>query len=126
MTQGTSTPGKLLIVDDSAVSRMRIRAYFTSNCPKWEVLEAKTGDEAVALGASFQPDYVTMDVNMPGISGFDAAQQLMASHPGIRIVMLTANIQDSSKRMASALNVGFVAKPPTEASLSQAHQFLVK
>ena len=41
-----ATAGKLLIVDDSKVSRMRIRAFFSAQCPAWDIQEAGTGDEA--------------------------------------------------------------------------------
>ena len=115
---------KLLIVDDSKVSRMRIHAYFSSNCPTWEIREATSGDDAVEIFGSFKPTYVTMDVNMPGISGFEAARLMTAANPDIKIVMLTANVQDSSKRMASSLQLKFVGKPVVEASLSQVLQFL--
>lgn len=121
-----TAPGKLLIVDDSKVSRMRIRAFFVTHCPAWDIQEAETGDEAIALASTFQPDYVTMDVNMPGMSGFEAADLLVLHNPAVRLVMLTANIQESSKKLAAARHIGFVAKPPTEASMSQALAFLLE
>lgn len=116
---------RLLIVDDSKVSRMRIRAFFASHCPQWTLQEASSGDEAVHLAASERPDFVTMDVNMPGMSGFETAQLLHARDPSIRIVMLTANIQESSREVAASLHLNFVAKPVTEASLQTALDFLV-
>jgi two-component system chemotaxis response regulator CheY len=116
---------KILIVDDSKVSRMRIRAFFANHCPSWRMEEAGSGDEAVTLSASYQPDFVTMDVNMPGMSGFEAAELLMVHHPKVRVVMLTANIQESSRRQAASLRLNFVAKPATEASLQQALTYLL-
>ena len=120
-----TAPGKLLIVDDSKVSRMRIRAFFAAHCPAWDIQEAGTGDEAIALASTFPPDYVTMDVNMPGMSGFEAADLLLLHNSAVRVVMLTANIQESSKKLAALRHIGFVAKPPTETSLSQALTFLL-
>ncbi|MDP3651488.1 MAG: response regulator [Rhodoferax sp.] len=116
---------KLLIVDDSKVSRMIIRAFFAKMCPAWVVQEAGSGDAALTLLADFQPDFVTMDVNMPGINGFDAAEQILARDPKVRLVMLSANIQESSVRMAASLRLNFVAKPATEASLQQALNHLL-
>lgn len=126
MTQEHTALGKLLIVDDSKVSRMRIRAFFVVHCPAWEIQEAGTGDEAIALASSFQPDYVTMDVTMPGMSGFEAADLLQMHNPNVRVVMLTANIQESSKKLAALRHIGFVAKPATETSLGQALEFLLE
>lgn len=123
--QDVSLPRKLLIVDDSKVSRMRIRAYFTSHCPQWTLQEAGSGDEALVMAAQDKPDFVTMDVNMPGMSGFETAQLMLARDSDIRIVMLTANIQESSRQVAASLRLNFVAKPVTEASLTLALNFLL-
>ncbi|MCF8154661.1 MAG: response regulator [Rhodoferax sp.] len=116
---------KLLIVDDSKVSRMRIRAFFTSHCPNWTIQEAGSGDEAIAMAAGVPPDFVTMDVNMPGMSGFETAQLMLVRNPDIRVVMLTANIQEGSRKTAESLQIHFVAKPATEASLQQALDYLL-
>lgn len=110
---------RLLIVDDSRVSRMMIRARVQALQPTWEVDEAASGDEALQRVAACAPDYVTMDVNMPGLNGFDAAEQLHRQAPGARIVMLTANIQESSRARADAIGLKFVQKPITDASMLQ-------
>jgi CheY-like chemotaxis protein len=89
------------------------------------IQEAGTGDEAISMSREFVPDFVTMDVNMPGMNGFEAAPQIIALSPGVRVVMLTANIQESSKQMAASLNLNFVAKPATEASLQQALDYML-
>jgi len=123
--EAVPTPGKLMIVDDSKVSRMRIRAFFAAHCPQWTVQEAGSGDEALVMAASDQPDYVTMDVNMPGMSGFETAQLMLLRDPNIRIVMLTANIQEGSRQLAASLRLNFVAKPATENSLQQALEYLL-
>lgn len=123
--QEVSLPRTLLIVDDSKVSRMRIRAFFVSHCAHWTLLEAASGDEALVMAAKDKPDFVTMDVNMPGMSGFETAQLMLARDPDIRIVMLTANIQESSRQVAASLRLNFVAKPVTEVSLQKALDHLL-
>lgn len=113
----------LLIVDDSRVSRMMIRARIQALAPDWVCTEAASGDEAVALVGQTVPDYVTMDVNMPGINGFDAAEQIKHIAPSVKVVMLTANIQESSHASAQALGVHFVQKPITDTCIRQAINF---
>lgn len=116
---------KLLIVDDSRVSRMMIRAFFAKRQPGWTLLEAQSGDEALERVAAEQPDFVTLDVNMPGISGFEAAEKILALNASTRICMLTANVQESSRELARRLKVQFVSKPVTDSSLEQvSHVFL--
>lgn len=112
-------PPRLLIVDDSRVSRMMIRARVQALRPDWVVDEAASGDDALAMVAQSAPDFVTMDVNMPGLNGFDAADQLHRLAPDTRIVMLTANIQESSRSRAEAIGLKFVQKPITDASMLQ-------
>lgn len=111
---------RLLVVDDSRVSRMIIKGKVASLRPDWEVFEAASGDEALSLAPQLRPDFVTMDVNMPGISGFEAAEKLLGLLPQARIAMLTANIQEASRERAAALGVKFVQKPVTEGAIQQA------
>ncbi|MCD8514658.1 MAG: response regulator [Burkholderiaceae bacterium] len=111
---------KLLIVDDSRVSRMIIKSKVESLQLGWQVLEAASGDEAVANAPAWAPDFVTMDVNMPGMNGFDAAQRLLALCPEVRMVLLTANIQESSRERAEAMGVKFIQKPVTAQAIQQA------
>ena len=81
--------------------------------------------EITELARKIRPDVILMDVNMPGMSGFETAQLLLAGDNTIRVVMLTANIQQSSREVAQSLNIRFVAKPATEASLQQALEHLL-
>lgn len=112
-------PPRLLIVDDSRVSRLMIRARVQAAHPDWLVDEAASGDEALGKVEQLAPEYVTMDVNMPGLNGFDAADQLHKIAPNTRIVMLTANIQESSRTRAQSNGLSFVQKPITDASMLQ-------
>ena len=121
-----ATPApKLLIVDDSRVSRMMIRTFFAKRQPGWTLLEAQNGDEAIAQVSAEKPDFVTLDVNMPGISGFEAAEKILALNGRTRICMLTANIQESSRELARQLHVQFISKPVTDSSLEQVNQIFL-
>lgn len=115
----------LLIVDDSKVSRMMIRSKVSQLQPDWQIVEAGTGDEAVAMVRASAPDFITMDVNMPGISGFEAVEQIRAFNTSTKIAMLTANIQESSRAKASDLNVTFVQKPATDPAIRQALDYFL-
>ena len=110
---------RILIVDDSRTSRMIIRKIIVQMRPSWEVLEASSGDEAMALIAGQCPDYISMDMNMPGIDGLQASAQIREKHPDIRIVLCTANIQAGVQSDAARLGVQFIGKPVTDASVAQ-------
>ncbi|MFZ6673813.1 response regulator transcription factor [Undibacterium sp. Xuan67W] len=111
---------KLMIVDDSKVSRMVIRAHIKAQHEDWEIIEAISGDDAILLADKENPDFCTMDINMPGMLGTDAAELILTKHPAIRIVIFSANIQETFKNRASNLGATFVAKPVTEKSIAQA------
>lgn len=109
----------VLIVDDSRVSRMMIRAFILEKNPEWQIFEAANGEEALAQVRENMPDYVTMDMNMPGMDGIAVSEKIKHAYPVTRIVLLTANVQDSSRHKAQALDIAFVAKPITSASIQQ-------
>lgn len=109
---------KLLIVDDSRVSRMMVRTFVLLKHPQWIITEAASGDEALQSVERDKPDYCTMDINMPGIPGTDAAEKILDKHPDIRIAILSADIQESQQSRAAKLGAHFVAKPVTEKSIA--------
>jgi len=115
---------KLLIVDDSKVSRMLMRAQIVAVHPEWIIVDASSGDEALTLVEQDPPDYCMMDINMPGILGTDAAEKILEKHPSIRMVIFSANIQETYQFRANALGAAFVAKPVSEKSIALAlHHF---
>ena len=113
----------LLIVDDSRVSRIMIRTFSLAKYPQWIIIEAASGNEALEIVDRDTPNYCTMDINMPGIIGIDAAEQILAKYPGIRVAIFSSNIQQSHQTRATALGARFVAKPVTEKSVAQVLEF---
>lgn len=87
--------------------------------PNWTIHEAGNADEATALAKSSSPDFISMDVNMPGANGFEVVEQLRAMGSTATVVMLTANIQQSNRDRAANMGVHFVQKPATETALHQ-------
>lgn len=107
----------LLIVDDSRTSRMLIRGIVSNLRPGWRCSDAASGDEALAMVEADVPDYITLDVNMPGMSGLEAAGRLRLHYPDIAIALCTANVQDSVRQSAERAGLYFIAKPIGEKSI---------
>lgn len=110
----------VLVVDDSRVSRMLIKSLVTARFPQWSITEAVSGDEALALARERTFDYCTMDINMPGMAGTEAAEQLLKMQPAVRVALFSANIQEAQQVRAAELGVPFVAKPVTQKSVALA------
>jgi two-component system chemotaxis response regulator CheB len=68
---------RVLIVDDSALSRQALSQVLALDAGLQVAGEAKTGEEAIALVRAMRPDLVTMDLNMPGMGGLKAIEAIM-------------------------------------------------
>ncbi len=88
MTQAENQPIRILIADDHGVVREGLRAVLEEDALD-VVGEATTGQEAVAMAHSLQPDVVLLDIRMPELNGLQALAQIKANDPTIRVVMLT-------------------------------------
>jgi two-component system, NarL family, response regulator DevR len=84
----------LLIVDDSEVVRVGLRALLGTEPDIQIVGEGRNVAEAVAQCAQLQPQVVLLDVRLPDGSGVDACHQITRRAPNSRIVMLTSVAED--------------------------------
>ena len=114
--QHTEPPGKLvrvLVVDDSALMR-RLLTDLLNWSPEIEVVgTARDGREAVFEAAKLRPDVITLDVEMPEVSGLEALPMLLAVG-GVDVVMVSSLTQEGAEVTLQALELGafdFMAKP---------------
>jgi two-component system, NarL family, response regulator LiaR len=99
-----SDPIRVLVVDDHLVVRMGIRGLLSTE-PGIEVAgEAANGAEAVAEAARLQPDVILMDLIMPQMDGIAAIEQIIASQPDARILVLTSF--DADDKVFPAIRAG--------------------
>ncbi len=100
---------KLMIIDDHAGVRNLIRELVAS--PADAVCECASGSEAVRVARFFKPDYVTMDIRLPGLNGLEAAREICAALPETRLVVVTSFDQPEFRRTAAAVGaIGYVVK----------------
>ena len=99
---------------------MMIKTYMDFKCPDWVVHEANNSETALQLADLITPDFCTIDINMPGMLGTEAAEILLEKFPGIRIAIFSGNIQDQEQSRAAQLGAVFISKPVTETSVGQA------
>jgi DNA-binding NarL/FixJ family response regulator len=95
---------RILIAEDHPMFRKGLRALLASE-PDFEVIgEATTGDEAITMADTSNPDVILLDLQMPGKTGFEAARVISATSPHIRILVVTLFQDDES--IFAALRAG--------------------
>jgi two-component system, chemotaxis family, chemotaxis protein CheY len=101
---------KILIVDDSSMSRRMLRRIVES--AGYEVVEA--GEGAAGLEQYFleNPDLVFLDLTMKDMYGLDVLKKLRELDPAARVIVASADIQDSTREMVAAAGANaFINKP---------------
>lgn len=102
--------GKLLIVDDETAIRWALRK--TLQGMNFEIAEAETGEQAIALVRTICLDAVLLDIEMPGMNGIETCKKIRQLMPMLGIVMLT--VKNSEEDKIRALDAGaddFITKP---------------
>ena len=109
--RGAAAAGRLLVVDDAKIMRMRIMEI--ARQAGWEIVgEAADGRELLARYAELAPDLVTLDIVMPEMDGVEALRQLRIEHPAARVVMVSALDQRAKLRECIGLGaIDVVVKP---------------
>jgi two-component system chemotaxis response regulator CheB len=112
---------KALIVDDSALMRRHLKEILESK-GGFEVLAVRNGIEALAALDTFDPDVITLDVNMPEMDGLTCLSNIMARRPK-PVVMVSSLTERGAEVTFEALALGavdFIHKPDGTISLNVA------
>ena len=87
-------PVKVLLVDDDELMRAGLRAVLSSDETIEVVGEAPNGRYAIDRVTALRPDLVLMDVRMPDLDGIAATNEILATNPQVKVVILTTFEQD--------------------------------
>ncbi len=102
---------KISIVDDHELVRTGIIRLLEDAADIEVIAEAASGEEAVQMVRQHQPDVVLMDVNMPGIGGFEATRKLVQMYPDLKVIVVTIHVDDPfPSRMLQAGAMGYLTK----------------
>ena len=107
----SSRAGKILVVDDIPENVRLLEAVLVPR--GYEVLTATSGEEALDLVASAEPDLVLLDVVMPGMDGYAVCQALRGDEETsvLPVIMVTSNIGQEKTRAIESGADDFILKP---------------
>jgi len=112
---------RVMLVDDNADTRSGFAMMLTAEPDITVVAEAANGREAIERVAAAEPDVILMDVRMPGMDGIEATQQITATNPGPRILILTTyDLDEYAFDGLAAGASGFLLKDATPDQLAAA------
>lgn len=111
---------RVLVVDDEAPARERLRSLLTDIGGDLEVAgEATNGEEALRLSVDLTPDVVLLDVRMPGMDGIEAARQINSLIEPPAVIFTTA-YDEYAVNAFEAQAVGYLLKPIRKEKLAAA------
>jgi two-component system chemotaxis response regulator CheY len=103
---------RIVIVDDNAVVREVLRGMIGRDDRLKLVGQAATGEGAIDLVKSLNPDLVCLDVMLPGVDGLEVLRAIRAAHPDIKVILVsghsTSDVVESAMKSGAS---GFIVKP---------------
>lgn len=127
---GVATPGRrmrVVVVDDSSVARQVIRRGLETNLPIDVVGAAADGASGLSVVEGCRPDGVVLDVEMPGMDGVTALEEMRRRWPKLASVIFTGSSKANAGMEARALAagaIGVVRKPPPLPSQEHAMRYV--
>jgi DNA-binding NarL/FixJ family response regulator len=117
----------ILVVEDFEPLRLSVITWLKFWFRGCDVRGVASGEEAIEHARASRPDVVLMDIELPGIDGFEATSRIRAQAPETAVVMLTTH--DTPQHRLAATNagaVGYVAKHEMETRLEATVQDLLR
>jgi two-component system cell cycle response regulator len=111
-------PGRILVVDDVAVSARMLSAKLVAEY--YDVVVAEDGPSALRLAEENDPDVILLDIMMPGMDGFEVCRQLkknpVTAHTPVVMVTALTDLADRVRGLESGAD-DFLAKPVDDTAL---------
>lgn len=115
---------QILIVEDSAFQRKQIQKALDGE--GYEFIQARNGQQGLDMAAAERPDIIILDLNMPEMGGFEFLRTLRYEGLNMPVVVLTADIQESTRQQCLQMGVSDVINKPLRGDeLLNAIQFIL-
>lgn len=118
---------RIVLIDDHAMVRDSLASWLSQETDIEVVAVAPDADAGTEAVLDMRPDVVLMDIDMPGLSCFDAARQILRQLPEVHIVFLSAFTNDSYIQQALAVEArGYLTKRETPGTIVEAIRSIVQ
>jgi len=108
---------KIMLVDDHDMVRKGLKRLLEDFSDINVIAEASSGEAAIELVQTHQPDIALMDLSMPGIGGLEATRKLLQSRPELKIIIVTMHNEDIFPQRL--LNIGAMGYVTKEANVNE-------
>src|SRR3989338_5680263 len=101
---------KLLVVDDEAEICAFLKSFFEERL--YEVITARSGEEALEKVEREKPQVLLLDIKMPGKDGIEVLREVKRKYPKVKVIMVTA--VETSDKIEQAIKLGadnYITKP---------------
>lgn len=104
---------KLLLADDSEISRSWLKGMLpVAIVSISDIKEVENGEQAVSVYKEFQPALVFLDITMPVKNGFEALEEIIAYDKDAKVIMISADRQESTKKRVIGLGAVEILNKP--------------
>jgi DNA-binding NarL/FixJ family response regulator len=121
MTEPNQKPHRIFVADDHMMVREGIKMRLSIEDDFEVIGEAANGADALKLSIEMQPDLLLLDLDLPLMLGTEVAAAIKASHPDIKVVILTGSLTRQSVNSALAAGAdGYVTKQDDDIEMLKA------
>jgi two-component system chemotaxis response regulator CheY len=117
--RGVTALAKILVIDDSVVARMSVKACIPKD-EGHEVFEASDGGKGLEAFAAIRPDVTFLDMTMPVKTGLEVLEEIQRSWPGAIVIVLSADIQRQTQDAVRGFGAFAALKKPPMKELVRA------
>jgi len=111
---------KFLVTDDSKLARRTLIKSLKEYVSEEKIFEANNGLEALKLTLKEKPDVVFLDLTMPVMDGYEVIPKIKDINPNIKIVVVSADIQEKAKEKVYALGANLHVQKPIKSDKMKA------
>ena len=112
---------RILMIEDSAFQRFALKKLLKPD--HHEILEADDGQKGLERARQEKPEVILTDILMPNMNGLEFLQALQEEGLGIPVIVVTADIQETTRQKAREFGVrAIIKKPPKGPELREAIQ----